>query len=173
MLNSTPIRNGNTRMDQPAIHFNTNAIRHYYPLTKLTTNSVRYEPLTNDSIIQGAGAVPGGQFATNTTKATSRNEPWIYNNGPNTATHMNQQTHTTRPPNHNGFQNNSPNSSDNRNGLTCFKCGEQGHMKRDCKERVYCTNCRTTGHDTKVSQYPKPHKQPHPNRISSHQHPHL
>ena len=104
----------------------------------------------NDSIIQGTGAVPGGQFTTNTTSTTDCNEPWRYNNGSNTATDMNQQTHTTRPPNRNGFQNNLPNSSDNRNGLTCFKCGEQGHIKRDCKERVYCTNCRMTGHDTKV-----------------------
>ena len=31
MINSTLIRNGNTRMDQPAIHFDTNTIHHYYP----------------------------------------------------------------------------------------------------------------------------------------------
>ena len=66
------------------------------------------------------------------------------------ATHMNSQAHTTRPSKHNGFQNDSPNSSDNRNRPTCFKCGEQGHIKRDCKERVYCTICKTTNRDTKV-----------------------
>ena len=173
MVNSTPIRNGNTRMDQPAIHFDTNTIHHYYPPTNPTTNGDRYEPPTNDSIIQGAVTVPRGQFTTNTTGTTGRNEQWRYNNGTNTATHMNSQAHTTRPSNHNGFQNNSPNSSDNRNGPTCFKCGEQGHMKRDCKERVYCTICRTTNHDTKVcrkhqNSTPEPHKQPHPNRIPSH-----
>ena len=147
MVNSTPIRNGNTRMDQPAIHFDTNAIRHYYPLTNLTTNGDHYEPPANNSIIQGAGAVSGGQFTTNTTSTTGHNKPWRYNNETNTVTHMNSQARTTRPPNHNSFQNNSPN---NRNGPTCFKCGEQGHMKRDYKERVYCTNCRTTNQDTKV-----------------------
>ena len=31
LINSTPIRNNNTRTDQPAIHFDTNATRHVYP----------------------------------------------------------------------------------------------------------------------------------------------
>ena len=84
------------------------------------------------------------------TSTTGRNEPWRYNNGTNTATHMNSQTHMTRPSNCNGFQNNSPNSSDNRNRPTCFKCGEQGHMRMDCKDRVYCINCRRENHDTKA-----------------------
>ena len=35
-INSTPIRNGNTRVDQPAVHFNTNAICHFYPPTNPT-----------------------------------------------------------------------------------------------------------------------------------------
>ena len=50
----------------------------------------------------------------------------------------------------NGFQYKSPNSLDNRPGPTCYTCGEQGHMKMDCKERVYCTNCRSANHDAKV-----------------------
>ena len=31
MVNSTPIRNGKTRADQPAVHFDTNTIHHFYP----------------------------------------------------------------------------------------------------------------------------------------------
>ena len=50
----------------------------------------------------------------------------------------------------NGFQYNSPNLSDNRHRPTCYRCGEQGHIKMDCKERVYCTNCRSANHDIKV-----------------------
>ena len=165
MVNSTPIRNGNTRTDQPAMHFDTNTIRHYYPLTNLTTNGDRYEPPTNDSIIQGATTVPGGQFATNTTGATGHNEPWRYNNGTNMATHTNLQAHMTRQANRNGFQNNSPNSSDNRNGPTCYRCGEQGHMKIDCKERVYCTNCKTANHDTKACRR---HRNSIPSPINNH-----
>ena len=149
MINSTLIRNGNTRTDQPAIHFDTNTVHHVYPPTNPITNGDWYEPPINDSIIQGAGSAPGGQFVTNTIGTTGCNEPWRYN-GTNMATHTNTQGRTTRPTGHNGFHNNSPNSSDNRNGPTCFRCGEQGHMRMDCKERVFCTHCRTANHDTKA-----------------------
>ena len=149
MINSTPIRDGNTRSDQPAVHFDTNTIWHFYPPTNPTTNSDRYEPPANDSIIQGPGSAPGGQFVTNTTSITGHNKMWRYNNGTNMAMHMSSQACTTRPPNHNRLHSNSPNSSDNRNGPTCFKCGEQGHMRMDCKERVFCTYCRMANHDTK------------------------
>ena len=95
LINGTLIRNSNTRTDQPAIHFDTNATCHVYPPTIMTTNGDRYKPPTNDSILQGAGSAPGGQFATNTTGATGHNDPWRYNNGANTATHMNPQVDTT------------------------------------------------------------------------------
>ena len=50
----------------------------------------------------------------------------------------------------NNFQYNSPNSSDNRRGITYYRCGELGRIKADCKERVYCTTCRSPHHDTKA-----------------------
>ena len=125
MINSTPIRNGNTRTDQPAIHFDTNTVCHIYPPTNPITSGNQYEPPVNDSIIQGAGSAPGGQFTTNTISATGHKEPWRYNNGTNAAIHANLQAHTTRPNGCNRFHNNSPNSSDNRNGSTCFRCNQQ------------------------------------------------
>ena len=134
LINSTPIRNSNPRTDQPAIHFDTNATCHIYPPTITTTNGDWYEPPANDSILQGAGSAPGGQFATNTTGTTGHNDKWRYNNGANVATHTNLQRRMTRSTNRNGFHSNSPNSSDNRNGPMCFKCGEQGHMRMDCRE---------------------------------------
>ena len=63
---------------------------------------------------------------------------------------MNLQGCTTRSTGGNAFHSNLPNSSDKRNGPTCFKCGEQGHMRMDCRERVFCTHCRTQNHDTKA-----------------------
>ena len=48
LINSTLIRNSNTRTDQPAVHFNTNATRHIYP-TIATANADQYEPPANDS----------------------------------------------------------------------------------------------------------------------------
>ena len=79
LINSTQIRNSNTRTDQPAVHFDTNATHHVYPPTITTTNRDRYEPPANNSILQGAGSAPGGQFATNTTGATGCNNLWRYN----------------------------------------------------------------------------------------------
>ena len=63
---------------------------------------------------------------------------------------MTSQGCLTRPTSRSGFHNNSLNSSDTRNGPTCFKCGEQGHMRSECRERVFCTLCRTYNHDTKA-----------------------
>ena len=114
LANSTPIRNDNARPDQPGVHFNTNPVRHIYSTTNMPDRDDQYEPPINDSIIQGAGSAPAGQFTTNTTAATGHNNPWRCNNGTNTATHMASHRASTRPTSHNGFHNNSPNSSDTR-----------------------------------------------------------
>ena len=114
VINSTPIRNNNPRSDQPALHFDANPVRHHYTLTNPTTNGDWYEPPANDSIIQGATSVPMNQYTTNETEGTGRNELWRYNNGANTATRQDIQTHTMRQSSCNNLQYNSPNSSDNR-----------------------------------------------------------
>ena len=150
LINSTPIRNNNARTDQPAVHFDMNTICHIYLPTNTTTNGDRYELPATDSILNGAGSAPGGQFVSNTTGITVCNDPWRHNNGTSSETHTNSKGHTTRPTSRNSPHNNSPNSSDNRNGPNCFKCGEQGHMRVDCRERVFCTHCRTTNHDTEA-----------------------
>ena len=74
IANSTSIRDGNTRIEQPAVHFNTNPVQHHYIPTSVTTNIKRYEPPTNKSIQQGAATVPESQFTTPMTKGTGRNE---------------------------------------------------------------------------------------------------
>ena len=58
---------------------------------------------------------------------------------------------STRPTGHNGLHNNSsPNTLDTRNGRTCFRCGEQGHMRTECRERVFCNHCKSYNHDSKA-----------------------
>ena len=94
--------------------------------------------------------MPANQFMTNAVEGTGHNEPWRYSNRANTATHQDTPTHTTRQPGHNNFQYNSPNLSDNRRGINCYRCGELGHIKAECKERVFCTTCRSSHHDTQV-----------------------
>ena len=146
LANSTPIRNDNARSDQPGVHFNTNPVCHVYSTT--SDRDDQYEPSINDSIIQGAGSAPTDQFATS---VTGRNDPWRCNNDTNTVTNTAPHRMSTRPTSRNGLHNNNlPNSSDTRNGSTCFRCGEQGHMRSECRERVFWNNCKTYNHNTKA-----------------------
>ena len=149
LANSTPIRNTNTRSDQPGVHFNTNAVQHVYATT--SDRGEQVEPPENDSILQGATSPPADQFVTGATDTAGRNKPWRRNNttniGPNTFSHR----ITTRPTSHNEPQTNNPsNPIDLRNGPTCFRCGEQGHMRLECRKRVFCNHCRSYNHDTKA-----------------------
>ena len=150
LANSTPIRNDKARSEQPGVHFNTNPVHHVYPTTSATSGDNQYEPPANDSILQGAGCALTGQFTTNATGTIDCNDPWKHNNRTNAAIHMTTQGCVTRPASHSSFQNNSLDSSDTRNRPTCFKCGEQGNMRVDCRGVVFCTLCRTLNHDTKA-----------------------
>ena len=81
LANSTPIRNSNTRSDQPGVHFNTNPVHHVYATT--SDGGDEYKPPENDSILQGATSSPVDQFATDATDATNvagRNKPRRRNN---------------------------------------------------------------------------------------------
>ena len=149
LANSTPIRIGNTRLDAPGVHFNTNPTRHVYCTASDSNN--QYKPPINDSIIQTAASTPIDQLATNTTGATDRNDLWRCNNSMGTATGTATHRPSTGPTSHNSLHNDiSPNSSDNRNGPICFRCGEQGHMRLVCREGVFCDHCWSYNHDTKA-----------------------
>ena len=149
LANSTPIRNSNTRSDQPGVHFNTNPIHHFYATT--SDGGDQYEPPENDSILQGATSSLVDQFATNATDVAGHNKPWRRNNATNTSSNTINHRTATRPTGHNGLQNdNPPNLSDLRNGMTCFKCEEQGHMRAECRKTVFYNHCRSYNYDTKA-----------------------
>ena len=142
LANSTPIRNRNTRSDQPGVHFNANPICHVYATT--SDGGDQYKPPKNDSILQGATSSPVDQFTTNATDVAGRNELWRRNNATSTSSNTINHRAATRPTGHNRLQNdNSPSPPDLRNGPTCFRCGEQGHMRAECRERVFCNHCRS------------------------------
>ena len=149
LANNTPIRNSNTRSDQPGVHFNANPVCHVYATT--SDGGGQYEPLENDSILQGATFSPVDQFMTNATDVAGRNEPWRHNNATSTSSNTINHRTATRPTGHNGLQNdNLPSPPDLRNGPTCFRCGEQGHMRAECRGRVFCNHCRSYNHNTKA-----------------------
>ena len=149
LANSTPIRNSNTRPDQPGVHFNANPVHHVYATTSDGGN--QYEPPENDSILQGATSSPVDQFTTNTTNVSGRNELWRCNNTTSTNSSTTNHRAAIRPTGRNRLHNeNPPNPPDLRNGPTCFRCGEQGHMRAECRERVFCNHCRSYNHDTKA-----------------------
>ena len=150
LANSTPSRGNNVRTDKPGVHFNNNPVCHIYSTTSTTNGDNQYELPANNSTLQGASSALTGQFATNATDTIDRNDLWRCHIGISTATHRAAQDCVTRPTGHNSYQNSLPNSSDTRNGSTCFKCGEQGHMRLQCRERVCCTLCRTHNHVTKA-----------------------
>ena len=107
LANSTPIRNSNTRLDQPGVHFNTNPVHHVYATTSDGGN--QYKPPENDSILQGATSSPVDQFVTNATNVAGRNEPWRHNNATSTSSNTINHRTATRPTGRNGLQNeNSP-----------------------------------------------------------------
>ena len=91
------------------------------------------------------------QFTTNATDVAGHNKMWRRNNATRTSSNTINHRSTTRPTDCNGLQNdNSPNPPDLRNGPTCFRCGEQGHMRAECRERVFSNHCRSYNHDTKA-----------------------
>ena len=149
LANSTPIRNTNTRSDQPGVHFNTNPVHHVYATT--SDRGEQYEPPENDSILQGATSSPADQFATNATDTAGRKQPWRRNNATNVGSNTFNHRTTTRLTSRNGLQINNPsNPTDPRSGPTCFRCGEQGHMRGKCRRKVFCNHCRSYNHDTKA-----------------------
>ena len=46
LANSTPIRNTNSRSDQPGVHFNTNPVHHVYATTPDRGNSSSHQKMT-------------------------------------------------------------------------------------------------------------------------------
>ena len=122
--NSTPVRNENQRTDNQGVHFKTNPTRHVYSTTSDDNNP--YKPPENDSIIQTASQLQPEQPSTNTAKPMSRSTT--------------VGTHRTT----------NVSGTDNRSGPICFRCGERGHLRFNCTERVFCDYCKTYNHNSRV-----------------------
>ena len=154
--NSTPVRNDNKRTDNQGLHFKTNPTRHVYSTT--SDDKDLYEPPENGSIIQTASPLQTEQPATNTSKPINRNTMWRHNNNAGTTV----GTHRTM----------SVSGMDNRSGPICFRCGERGHLRFNCTERVFCDYCKTYNHNSRVCRK-QPDNKPSPtgSQIATGYHP--
>ena len=132
--NSTPVRNDNQRTDNQGVHFKTNPTRHVYSTT--TDDNDLYEPPENDSIIQTASPLQTEQPATNTSKPINHNTTWRHNKNAGTMVGTHRTTNVS--------------GMDNRSLPICFRCGEQGHLRFNCAERVFCDYCKTYNHNSRV-----------------------
>ena len=132
--NSTPVRNDNPRPDNQGVHFKTNPTRHVYSTT--SDDNDPYEPPENDSIIQTASPLQTDQPTTSTTKPINRNTTWRHNNNAGTTVGTHRTTSVT--------------ATDNRSGPICFRCGERGHLRFNCTERVFCDSCKTFNHSSRA-----------------------
>ena len=129
----------NNRQSNRGVFFDPNPTRHSYAHAGDTHSNDDYDQLSGDSISQD----------------TDTNDRISPTNGERRSNW--QQTHTTGygtrttgTTGRTGFQNELPHYPQ-RNTITCYRCGEQGHIRTGCLvPEVYCSNCRTSNHGTRA-----------------------
>ena len=169
LANSTPIRNTNTRSDQPGVHFNTNAVHHVYATT--SDRGEQFEPPENELNITRSNFITSGLVRNQRNQHSSCNEPWRRNNTTNIGSNTFNHRTTTRPTSRNELQTNNPsNPTDPRNGPTCFRCGEQGHMRGRMQEKSILQPLQKLQPQHKsmpeaTRQYTEPDAQPNSDRL--------
>ena len=61
---------------------------------------------------------------------------WRHNNNAGTAVGTHRTTSIT--------------ATDNRSRPICFRCGERGHLRFNCTERVFCDYCKSFNHNSRA-----------------------
>ena len=134
--------NNNRQMNR-GVNFNPNPTHHLYSNTSVNNSSDEYTQFSNDSIIQGT-EMNNRISLTNAGIINSDNNEWNQGHTGPYAQHMTGNTGRTC------FSNESP-PYQQRNPITCFRCGEQGHVCTMCEATgVYCIHCRTPNHNTRA-----------------------
>ena len=146
-VTSTPLREQipylttSNRQTNRGILFDPNPMRHSYAQARDSNGSDGYDQLSSDSLSQDTDTndriSPTGDRDAN----SERRNNW-------------QRNHTTgygtRATGHTGFQSEHSHYPP-RNTVTCYRCGEQGHICTGCSvPEVYCNICRTSNHGTRA-----------------------
>ena len=149
-ITSTPLREQapypttNNRQTNRGVLFDPNPTRHSYAQARDSDGSDGYDQLSSDSLSQDTDTndriSPTGDRDTN----SERRNNWQRNHT------TGYGTRTTGSSSRTGFQNEHSNHPQ-RNTVTCYRCGEQGHIRTGCSvPEVYCNICRTSNHGTRA-----------------------
>ena len=148
---STPLRTqapyamaSHNRQANRGVLFDPNPTRHSYAHAADSNSNDNYEQFSGDSMSQDMEMndriSPTGNRDTN---GEHRND-WHQTHGTEYGIHTTGTTGCT------GFQN-EHSQYPQRNTITCYRCGEQGHIRTACLvPEVYCNNCRTSNHGTRA-----------------------
>ena len=150
-VTSTPLRTqapyptaNNNRQTNRGVLFDPNPTHHSYAQAGDTNSNDGCDQLSGDSMSQDTDMndriSPTGDRETN----GERRNKWQQNQAAGYGT---RATGTTG---HTGFQNEHSHYPQ-RSTITCYRCGEQGHIRTGCLvPEVYCNICRTTNHGTRA-----------------------
>ena len=148
---STPLRTqalyptaNNNRQSNRGVLFDPNPTCHSYAQAGDTNSNDGYDHLSGDSMSQDTDTndriSPTGDRDTNGEQRSNWQQTHTTGYG----------TRTTRATGRTGFQNELSHYP-HRNTITCYRCGEQGHIRTGCLvPEVYCSNCRTSNHGTRA-----------------------
>ena len=148
---STPLRTqppystaSQNRQLNRGILFDPNPTRHSYAQATETNSNDDYEQFSNDSVIQETERNDRISPTSDRGSNSDHRNDWHQGQG---AGHGSRATGTTG---RTGFEN-EHSQYPQRNAVTCYRCGEQGHICTACLiPEVYCNNCRTPNHGTKA-----------------------
>ena len=148
-ITSTPLREQtayptpSNRQTNRAVLFDPNPTRHSYTQVRDPNGIDGYEQLSNDSLSQDTDTNDRISPTSDRDTDSERRSNWPRNQT------TGYGSHTTGASSRTNFQNEQSNYPP-RNTVTCYRCGEQGHIRTGCTAQVYCTICRTSNHGTRA-----------------------
>ena len=150
-VTSTPLRTqvpypmaNNNRQTNRGVLFDPNPTCHSYAQAGDTNSNDGYDQLSGDSMSQDTDMNDRISLTGDRDTNGERRNNWQQNH---TTVY---RTRATRATGHTGFQNELSHYPQ-RNTITCYRCGEQGHIRTGCLvPEVYCSNCRTSNHGTRA-----------------------
>ena len=152
-ITSTPLREQSiypitsNRQTNRNVLFDPNPTRHSYTQirdSQGSNGSDGYDQLSNDSLSQDTDTNDRISPTSDRDTDSERRSNWQRNN---TTGYGNRATGSSS---RTSFQN-EQSSYPQRNTVTCYRCGEQGHIRTGCSvPEVYCTICRTSNHGTRA-----------------------